>query len=103
MNQEKKTKTIKEKVWEWELVNDSKAIWLRNKEDIDEGEYNKFFKSITKDYDDPLTFIHFNAEGEVEFKSILFIPKHSQNDQYENYGAKSSSLKLYVRRVLIND
>ena len=38
-----KTKTIKEKVWEWTLINDSKAIWLRNKDEIDESEYNKFY------------------------------------------------------------
>jgi len=60
-------------------------------------------KAITKDYEDPLAFIHFQAEGEVEFKSVLFIPKHAPHDLFENYQGKSNSLKLYVRRVLINE
>jgi len=58
---------------------------------------------LTKDYDDPLTYIHFKAEGEVEFKSILYVPKRAPYDLFENYYGKSSSLKLYVRRVLINE
>lgn len=49
-----KMKTIKEKTWEWVLVNEAKAIWLRNKEEIEDEEYHKFYKSLTKDYDDPL-------------------------------------------------
>ena len=49
-----KMKTIKEKVWEWELINEAKAIWLRNKEEITDEEYGKFYKSLTKDYDEPL-------------------------------------------------
>lgn len=99
----KKTRTVREKVWDWELVNDAKALWLRSREDIDEEEYNEFYRQMSKDYSEPLTYIHFQAEGEVEFKSILFIPKVAPYDMYENYGAKSSSMKLYVRRVLIND
>lgn len=100
---QKKTRTVKEKVWDWELVNDAKALWLRAREDIDDEEYGEFYKQMTKDYNEPLTYIHFQAEGEVEFKSILFIPKVAPYDMYENYGSKSSSMKLYVRRVLIND
>jgi heat shock protein beta len=101
--QKPKMKTIKEKVWDWELINDNKALWLRSKEDIEEEDYSKFYKSLAKDYDDPLTHIHFQAEGEVEFKSILFIPKHAPMDMFENYYQRSSSLKLYVRRVLISE
>jgi len=52
-------------VWEWERVNDVKALWYRSKEDIEVEEYNNFYKSLSKDYADPLTHIHFNAEGEV--------------------------------------
>jgi len=80
-----KTKTVRETVWDWELVNDNKAIWLRSKDEIEDEDYRKFYKSMTKDYDDPLTWIHFSAEGEVEFKSILFIPKHAPHDLFENY------------------
>jgi heat shock protein beta len=58
---------------------------------------------LTRDYDDPFSWIHFRAEGEVEFTSLLFIPKKAPHDQFENYYGPSSSLKLYVRRVLINE
>ena len=98
-----KTKTVKETVWDWVHVNDNKAIWLRNKDQIEEQEYGKFYKALTKETDDPLAYIHFTAEGEVEFKSILFIPKKAPSDMFENYYSKSAGLKLYVRRVLINE
>lgn len=62
---EPKTRTIRETVWEWERVNEVKAIWYRNKDEIEEEEYSNFYKSLSKDYADPLTHIHFNAEGEV--------------------------------------
>lgn len=99
----KKTKTVKETVMEWKVLNDNKAIWTRPKDQIEDDEYKKFYKAMSKDYDDPLNWIHFKTEGEVEFTSLLFIPKRAQHDQFENYYGKSSSLKLYVRRVLINE
>lgn len=98
-----KTKKIKEKVAEWKTVNDNKAIWLRPKEEIEDEEYKKFYKALSKDYDDPLNWIHFKTEGEVEFTSLLYIPKRAPHDLFENYYGKSAALKLYVRRVLINE
>merc|ERR1711957_365400 len=73
--EEEKKAPTKKTVFEWEQVNTQKAIWLRSKEDVTEEEYNEFYKSISKDYLDPLAYTHFNAEGEIEFKSILFLPK----------------------------
>merc|ERR1711966_237439 len=84
-----------------EQVNTQKAIWLRSKDDVTEEEYNEFYKSISKDYLDPLSYIHFNAEGEIEFKSILFLPKKAPFDMMDNYWTKRSEVKLYVRRVLV--
>ena len=46
---------------------------------------------------EPLTHTHFSAEGEVEFKSILFIPAEAPYDLYNDYYKKQSNLKLYVR------
>merc|ERR1711975_78659 len=66
-------------------------------------DYSSFYKSISKDYDDPLSWIHFKAEGEIEFKSILYIPKRAPNDSFNNYYSKSTSLRLYVRKVMITD
>jgi len=90
-------------VSEWEQVNTQKAIWLRNKEDVRDEEYNDFYKAISKDYLDPLTYTHFNAEGEIEFKSILFLPKKAPFDLMESYNSKRSEVRLYVRRVLVAD
>jgi len=97
---EKKTPQ-KKTVYEWEQVNTQKAIWLRAKEDVTEEEYNEFYKSISKDYLDPLAYTHFNAEGEIEFKSILYLPKKAPFDMTDNYWTKKSDVKLYVRRVLV--
>jgi len=68
---------------------------------VTEEEYNEFYKTISKDYLDPLAYSHFNAEGEIEFKSILFLPKKAPFDMMDNYWTKKSEVKLYVRRVLV--
>nr|QBB20008.1 heat shock protein hsp90B [Ettlia sp. YC001] len=113
-DEEKKPKTVKQNVTEWEHLNDNKAIWLRKPKDISDEEYNKFYKAVSKDYDDALTNIHFKAEGDVEFKALMFIPKRAPWDFYDNIqrpkpkantpGASSpAGLKLYVRRVFISD
>merc|ERR1712036_118658 len=94
---------MKKTVFEWEQVNTQKAIWLRSKEDVTEEEYDEFYKSISKDYLDPLTYTHFNAEGEIEFKSVLFLPKKAPFDMMGNYWTKKAEVKLYVRRVLVAD
>merc|ERR1712213_306879 len=83
------------------MGNTQKAIWLRSKEEVTEEEYTEFYKSISKDYLDPLAYTHFNAEGEIEFKSILFLPKKAPFDMMDNYWTKKSEVKLYVRRVLV--
>merc|ERR1712003_145207 len=99
--EEKKDAPKKKTVYEWEQVNTQKAIWLRAKEDVTEEEYNEFYKSISKDYLDPLAYTHFNAEGEIEFKSILFLPKKAPMDMMDNYWTKKAEVKLFVRRVLV--
>merc|ERR1711957_727391 len=99
--EEKKDAPKKKTVFEWEQVNTQKAIWLRAKEDVTEEEYNEFYKSISKDYLDPLAYTHFNAEGEIEFKSILFLPKKAPFDMGDYYHTKKSEVKLFVRRVLV--
>merc|ERR1719310_363773 len=62
---------------------------------------NYWTKSISKDYLDPLAYTHFNAEGEIEFKSILFLPKKAPMDMMDNYWTKKAEVKLFVRRVLV--
>jgi len=99
--EEKTEKPAKKTVYEWEQVNTQKAIWLRSKEEVTEEEYTEFYKSISKDYLDPLAYTHFNAEGEIEFKSILYLPKKAPFDMMDNYWSKKSEVKLFVRRVLV--
>ena len=100
---EVKMKTITQQVWDWEIINEIKAIWTRSKDEITEDEYYSFYKTITKDPENPLTYTHFRAEGEIDFKSILYVPASAPFDLFENYYGKSAALKLYVRRVLITE
>jgi len=97
-----KTKKVNEEVVEWTQVNSETAIWTRSPRDVEEDEYNRFYKTISKDSESPLTRMHFSAEGEIEFKSILFVPSKAPYDLLEGK-AKSNAIKLYVRRVFITD
>ncbi|KAG6419703.1 hypothetical protein SASPL_116213 [Salvia splendens] len=101
-----KTKKVKKTTSEWELLNDVKAIWLRSPREVTDEEYTKFYHSLAKDFGEekPMTWSHFNAEGDVEFKAVLFVPPKAPHDLYESYyNANKSNLKLYVRRVFISD
>lgn len=99
-----KKKTRKEKRKEWDRLNDNKAIWLRTPSDVTKEEYQKFYKAVSKDYGEALTYTHFKAEGDVEFKAVLYIPETAPYDFYDKYYEKSpAGLKLYVRRVFISD
>ncbi|GFP95252.1 endoplasmin homolog [Phtheirospermum japonicum] len=101
-----KTKTVTKTTHEWELLNDMKAIWLRNPREVTDEEYTKFYHSLAKDFGDekPLAWSHFTAEGDVEFKAVLFVPPKAPHDLYESYyNSNKSNLKLYVRRVFISD
>ncbi|CAN5952979.1 unnamed protein product [Sphagnum jensenii] len=84
---------------------DVEALWLRNAKDVTPEEYDKFYHSFTKDLsaDKPMAWTHFNAEGDVEFKAVLFIPPTAAPDLFENYYINKATLKLYVRRVFISD
>ncbi|KAG2692808.1 hypothetical protein I3843_08G066900 [Carya illinoinensis] len=63
-----KTKTVKETTSEWELLNDVKAIWLRNPKEVTDDEYAKFYQSLAKDFGEekPLAWSHFTAEDEFD-------------------------------------
>ncbi|XP_060528887.1 endoplasmin [Cylas formicarius] len=98
-----KTKKVTKTVWDWELLNDSKPIWTRKPVEVEDKEYNEFYKALTKDDKDPLTKIHFVAEGEVTFKALLYVPKLQPSDSFNRYGTKTDNIKLYVRRVFITD
>ncbi|XP_026166484.1 endoplasmin [Mastacembelus armatus] len=99
-----KTKKVEKTVWDWELMNDIKPIWQRPAKEVEEDEYKAFYKTFSKDSDDPLSHIHFTAEGEVTFKSILFVPNTAPRGLFDEYGSKKNDyIKLFVRRVFITD
>merc|ERR1712137_1137677 len=77
--------------------------WIRKPNEIEDDEYVAFYKTISKDYDAPLSKIHFTAEGEVTFKSLLFIPNTQPSETFNKYGSITENIKLYVRRVFITD
>ena len=67
------------------------------------SEYDELYESITSDKNGPLAKTHFIAEGEVTFKSLLFIPNNHPSESSNKYGQKHDQIKLYVRRVFITD
>lgn len=100
-----KTRTEEKTVWDWELMNPQKAIWSRDKSEITDEEYQNFYKTLVRNSEqEPLTWTHFKAEGEIDFKCILYLPKKAAADLYEDfYHKKMENLHLYVRKVLIQD
>jgi len=97
----KKAEPKKETVWEWVKANTAAPIWRRARADITEEEYNDFYKNVLRDYSEPMDYIHFKAEGDVEFTALIYIPKQPPGDMMRlDY---NTNLKLYVKRVFITD
>jgi heat shock protein beta len=97
-------KMVEKTVWDWEIINANKPIWTRNAKEVEEEEYSKFYSAFTKsEGKTPLGHIHFTAEGEVTFRSILFVPDAAPTGLYNDYGKKKNAIKMYVRRVFITE
>ncbi|CAN6167328.1 unnamed protein product [Urochloa humidicola] len=100
---EKKKKTITEKYWDWELANETKPIWMRNPKEVEKTEYNEFYKKTFNEFLDPLAYTHFTTEGEVEFRSVLYVPGMAPLTNEEIMNPKTKNIRLYVKRVFISD
>ncbi len=90
-----------EPVWGWSQVNDARALWTLAPKDVTEEQYKAFYKHLTHDYDDPLTWAHNRVEGELEYTSLLYVPETAPWDLYTR--DKQHGLKLFVQRVFIMD
>lgn len=82
-------------------INDAKAFWTRSKNDLKDKDYREFYKSMANDMEDPYDWIHFRAEGSLEFTILFYIPKNASPDIYR--ADYQSGVKLYVNRVFITD
>ena len=82
-------------------VNDAKAFWTRSKNDLKEKDYKEFYKSFSNDMDEPFDWVHFRAEGALEFTILFFIPNKAAPDIFR--ADYQSGVKLYVNRVFITD
>ncbi|WP_313603259.1 molecular chaperone HtpG [Comamonas jiangduensis] len=89
------------KTGEWETVNKASALWSRAKKDVTEEQYKEFYKAISHDYDDPLSWSHNRVEGNTEYTQLLYIPGKAPFDLYHR--EKKAGVKLYVKRVFIMD
>jgi len=98
-----KTKKVDKTVYDWQLMNSAKPIWQRKTNEVTDQEYREFYKAFSKDSQEPLVYTHFVAEGEVTFKSLLYVPKAAPTDIFQNYNKKQDTIKMYVRRVFISD
>ena len=84
---------------EYEIVNKAKAFWTEDKSSLKQEDYDEFYKSLTYDFDGPLTQIHNKVEGNLEYTSLLFIPKKAPYDMWEP--KRKAGVKLYAKRVFI--
>eukprot|EP01026_Neomeris_dumetosa_P042214 TRINITY_DN3508_c0_g1_i9.p1 TRINITY_DN3508_c0_g1~~TRINITY_DN3508_c0_g1_i9.p1 ORF type:complete len:797 (+),score=132.75 TRINITY_DN3508_c0_g1_i9:64-2391(+) len=95
-------KSESKQVWDWRVQNDSKPIWARDPKSISIEDYNNFFKTTFNAYSDPLAYKHFHVEGNIEFNALLYFPSTAPFDE-QDWGSKTNSMRLYVRRVFISD
>jgi molecular chaperone HtpG len=86
---------------EWESITKATALWMRDKSEISEDEYKEFYKHVSHDWEEPLSWSHNKVEGNNEYTSLLYIPKKAPWDMWNR--DRQQGLKLYVQRVFIMD
>ena len=84
-----------------EKVNEGEPLWLKDKKRIKKEDYNLFYNNISFNFDDPLKTIHYNAEGVINYKALLFLPTNQPMDLFNP--DRKNKIKLYVQKVFITD
>ncbi|MEX4603906.1 molecular chaperone HtpG [Haemophilus influenzae] len=85
----------------WEKINKSDALWSRSKNDVSDEEYKEFYKHLSHDFADPVTWAHNKVEGNQAYTSLLYVPAKAPWDLFNR--EHKHGLKLYVQRVFIMD
>jgi len=83
----------------YETINKATAFWMQDKKELSQTDYDEFYKSLSYDFDGPLTQIHNRVEGKLDYTSLLFIPKKAPFDMWEP--KRKGGVKLYAKRVFI--
>ena len=83
----------------YETINKATAFWMQDKKELSQSDYDEFYKSLTYDFEGPLTQIHNRVEGKLDYTSLLFIPKKAPFDMWEP--KRKGGVKLYAKRVFI--
>ncbi|TDG13798.1 molecular chaperone HtpG [Seongchinamella unica] len=86
---------------EYEAVNEATALWTRSRTEISDDEYKEFYKHVSHDFDEPLTWSHNRVEGKLDYTSLLYLPRRAPFDMWNRDMARG--LKLYVQRTFIMD
>lgn len=86
---------------EWETVNRASALWTRPRTEVKDEEYQEFYKHVSHDFENPLSWSHNKVEGKLEYSSLLYVPGRAPFDLYQREAPRG--LKLYVQRVFIMD
>ena len=86
---------------QYEAVNEAKALWTCSRSELNDDEYKEFYKHVSHDFEDPLTWSHNKVEGNLEYTSLLYVPKRAPFDMWNRDA--SHGLKLYIQRVFIMD
>lgn len=88
-------------IFKLERVNSASALWARDKSDISEEEYKEFYKHVSMDFTDPLSWIHSKVEGNQSYTSLLYVPTNPPFDLFDRDHKRG--VKLYVKRIFIMD
>jgi molecular chaperone HtpG len=84
-----------------ETLNQAKAFWTRPKSELKDEDYQAFYKHISHDTEDARIWAHNRVEGNIEYTSLLYLPKHAPFDLYDR--EQKGGIQLYVKRVFIMD